>query len=839
MLGALLSLGIVSSCKNYDDDINSLNNKVTAIESDIANVKKELEDAVNNKIFITDYYENENSNGWILLLSDGKKIEIPASGNKEVAFFQFKTDNGVWKVSTDKGGSWTPVKDGANNEITAKKTDNIKFDETSGKIYIGDKETTVSCDKSNPILAENQLSQTVYIAIGGESYVIKMSGSDYEGISAIIFRKQHVFDKEDYLEASILTNGEKTLVSRPATAQFRILPEDIELTKEDNYQCKDIHQVEPTTRAGEELKIDFKEFKDGLLTLELTPASMEHDLYYGSTLEITVNDATTSSDYFVVHPAIRDLKDAAIFSTADRYPVAGEKVIEFSSVDGIDLTQAFAVGFSTGENGEYKSMDELFTESEMQGIMNAAKYEMAEETTGYAVSAEGKLTADNNAQNACKVTISYTIDGKTISVTQQFLAVIPAEKLVFTGELGDIRPLSKSAHEIPLTQTEGTTATLEALSETVELGTKDENSNYTKLEGVSLSVKEEQLYLVVAAKTDIELTDATLYAIKDGKIANINGGNWEISNVTLHKYEESVTPKKESQYMKDGVIIGRKGSNSKNEGKNGYTFENISVHELYDIIPEDLEVKFEYDASTYLDGKPNNENNKLKNGNTEIDDSSPSNINLKLSWTDDTYTFTIKKRITAKKWQLVVKATSNSTVLNKTTWKFQSPIDVDNMNNFLPHQTAVTYNGKVEQGGTISFADLVKDTWKTRLSIKNLIDGKEWLVYESGLGVYQTDWAKANLLEDGSSQGLYFRIGQINDENYNDKFPNEKKAFRAQEGEKWMNHDYDSKTGIFTCTEYYDPTKTYTLKCGVGYHSDFGTTFFSNNQITIIIPAQE
>ena len=39
---ALLSSGVMSSCKDYDDDINSLNDRVAAVEASIADLQKKI-----------------------------------------------------------------------------------------------------------------------------------------------------------------------------------------------------------------------------------------------------------------------------------------------------------------------------------------------------------------------------------------------------------------------------------------------------------------------------------------------------------------------------------------------------------------------------------------------------------------------------------------------------------------------------------------------------------------------------------------------------------------------------------------------------------------------------
>lgn len=69
---ALLSTGMMSSCKDYDDDINTLRDRVSAVETSIAELQKQIEGGK----WVTSFQRNTAGNGYVLTLSDGSTLEI-------------------------------------------------------------------------------------------------------------------------------------------------------------------------------------------------------------------------------------------------------------------------------------------------------------------------------------------------------------------------------------------------------------------------------------------------------------------------------------------------------------------------------------------------------------------------------------------------------------------------------------------------------------------------------------------------------------------------------------------------------------------------------------------
>ena len=90
---ALLSTGMVSSCKDYDDDINTLRDRVSAVETSIAELQKQIKEGK----WVTSFERNAAGNGYVLTLSDGSTLEIK-DGEKGA--------DGAAGVAGTNGTSW-------------------------------------------------------------------------------------------------------------------------------------------------------------------------------------------------------------------------------------------------------------------------------------------------------------------------------------------------------------------------------------------------------------------------------------------------------------------------------------------------------------------------------------------------------------------------------------------------------------------------------------------------------------------------------------------------------------------------------------------------------------
>lgn len=92
MLGSLFLAGGMVSCSDYDDDINSLNDRVTAVEQTV----KELQEKINAGAVITDVQTTEN--GVKVTLSDGNSFTLENGKDGAAGSVVTIGDNGNWFI---------------------------------------------------------------------------------------------------------------------------------------------------------------------------------------------------------------------------------------------------------------------------------------------------------------------------------------------------------------------------------------------------------------------------------------------------------------------------------------------------------------------------------------------------------------------------------------------------------------------------------------------------------------------------------------------------------------------------------------------------------------------
>lgn len=102
LLGSLFLAGGMVSCSDYDDDINSLNERVDALEKTVADLKKAIEAGA----VITNVQSTEN--GVTVTLSDGKTFEVKNGTNGAQGSVVTIDEEGYWCIDgvrqTDKDG---------------------------------------------------------------------------------------------------------------------------------------------------------------------------------------------------------------------------------------------------------------------------------------------------------------------------------------------------------------------------------------------------------------------------------------------------------------------------------------------------------------------------------------------------------------------------------------------------------------------------------------------------------------------------------------------------------------------------------------------------------------
>lgn len=96
VLGSVLLAGGMVSCSDYDDDIDSLNNRVTAVEQTV----KELQDKINAGAVITDVQTVEN--GVKVTLSDGSSFTLVNGKDGSAGSVVTMGSDGYWYIDAQK-----------------------------------------------------------------------------------------------------------------------------------------------------------------------------------------------------------------------------------------------------------------------------------------------------------------------------------------------------------------------------------------------------------------------------------------------------------------------------------------------------------------------------------------------------------------------------------------------------------------------------------------------------------------------------------------------------------------------------------------------------------------
>jgi len=289
--------GTFTGCKDYDDDIDALDNRVTAVEKSVTDV----ENAIKNGKWVTSY--NPTTNGYELILSDGSKLVITNGKNGEkgeqgiqgekgepgtsasAIIPKFKVDEeNYWMVSVDEGKSYSYVTNEEGDKICAKGQDGEPGTSTApsteeiqaaigtvmtvgedGYMYFGNQKSGLKFDATLPIIVDNEKDGTIDITLNGETYKVLKTGSSYRGLNSIIWRRMHVDDGDEYATAptlfqTIKVEGENTdvvVASAPAKVDFKILPTTFK-TDEATFACVDFHKLTRNAEPTADKAIDVK-----------------------------------------------------------------------------------------------------------------------------------------------------------------------------------------------------------------------------------------------------------------------------------------------------------------------------------------------------------------------------------------------------------------------------------------------------------------------------------------------------------------------------------------------------------------------------------------------------
>lgn len=354
LVGSLFLAGGMVSCSDYDDDINSLNERVGALEKTVA----ELQKAIEAGAVITSVESTEN--GVKVTLSNGEPFEIKNGTNgKDGSVVEIKEVDGVKYWFLDNKNTGYPVtgndgKDGKDgiyyspNATTGtwwKYDPNVENDKgtDTGISYVAPGTVTAVYDTEAGVLT----FKNVEGAPDG-TVVIPLYTNDLQSIAFI----PECYDKEmgmGVIDFYTILKNDKVLTSTNAVVNYRLNPNNADINDVnfdfidrvvETRAAGDAYQLlsvigEPERQAGGEIKLTAKansSLKDLESNEEAIVALRAQKTENGETSEIV-------SDYAVV--SVANLTDFAIIDKADyalenvhKYALTQEAVEAQTSYDG-------------------------------------------------------------------------------------------------------------------------------------------------------------------------------------------------------------------------------------------------------------------------------------------------------------------------------------------------------------------------------------------------------------------------------------------------------------------------------------------------------------------------
>lgn len=663
----ILVTGLLTSCKDYDDDIAGLDDRVTGLEADVKALQGKLEDAIANGCWI-EYYEIDQATGNCTLHFLGKEetLEIPSVQGKDATVRHFKVNAGIWQYAAGDGAYTDVLKASDNSQVKvtvnedgmqvigniAAQTVGTPDNGEMQVICIGDVQTTIRCDKNDPILAVDEENKYMLLGVGGVHYTLLLEGSSFKGLQSVAYRKSWAFD--DYVEVmTLLGDKDKVVaVSQPALS-FRVLPEDFMVDKA-VFGFADVRPLK--TRAGAPqlvYKFNSATLKDGILSLAFEPENMEEGVYYGGVLNVTLNGFTTTSDDFVVKKTRKKVDDAIVFTgeaDGSKKVLNDENPLVFDDGAPYYLSN-LNCGFAVGENDSPASLQDL-------GFDVTVEYELDDEgkanfTYGHDDKKGDYLAVKPNSDNKGKVKVVCRISGTEEKLLEKTVQVEAKSLNIMLGaeeeevDMAEISSLFKSAKYIELSQEPlNDIVTLDELFGTqtrIRLGYLQDDKlktlDDTKVKLVKTDGEDTGLFLYVEKQTDLDKITGSenkqkfdLYLMADnGSMYQVNtesdGRKYVYLKGVNFYYKPYVKPKKEfvdwiifdggktnnnviemdkfpKASIKGKAIVGRP------HGEQQYSFEAISFSELYDWSPEDY-VTFSISKDDQTDFLKNEWNKKF------------------------------------------------------------------------------------------------------------------------------------------------------------------------------------------------------------------------------------
>ena len=640
----ILATGLFSSCKDYDEDIAGLDNRVKDLETKTKALQNQLEDAIANGCWI-EYYDIDQATGNCTLhfLGKSETLTIPSIEGKDAIMRHFKVVNGTWQYAVNDG-VYSEVRNAVNNNPVKVTVDedgkqvlgNISIQtletEDAGTvqvIYIGDVQTTIKCDQNDPILAVDEENKYMVVSVGSVHYMLLLEGSSFKGLQSVSYRRASAFD--DYVEAMTLVDERGTVImASSAVVSFRVLPADFKL-EQAKFACEDVRQLK--TRAITPSLSYVKNsatLESGILTLALEPKDMEDDVYFGAVLNVDLNGYKTTSDDFVVKKGTRSISEAKAYrmNNGMKEEITGTLVFDDKKPFYLNSINC---GFEVGRNKTLESLREL-------GFDVVLDYELSEEceenfTIGKDDNGDYLAVKPLAPANTGTVTIVYAMNDEAKTVLLKKDVKVEAKSidiLLGAAEEGvDLSAISSlhtkgtyiSLNIQPLIEEGIDVSTLFSSESTLRVGyAKDGKLTVLDKDKVFVTQKngtgENGFYLFVDKQTDMDkLTGSDNNRTFDLYLLSENGAAIQVpvgegvKQISLKKVNFYYKPYfKVREGMDKEYVIFDNGGVDNNisdinlfpkasiKGKaivgrtvdgDNYSFENIKFSELYDWSPED------------------------------------------------------------------------------------------------------------------------------------------------------------------------------------------------------------------------------------------------------------
>lgn len=363
LLGSLFLAGGMVSCSDYDDDINSLNERVDALEKTVA----ELQKAIEAGAVITSVDDTEN--GVKVTLSDGKTFELTNGTDGTPGSVIEIGDNGNWFIDSNDTGKPSRGEKGEQGEQGPAGEDG-----KDGKYYIpgengfwievdsegNQAETTMSWIPENtPVAVYDSANGKLLISnidgvAEGEVLVIETWG-ELKSLAVI----PYVIDKETSMPVvsfyNIVKDGD-VLESTDATAHFRLNPNNANIegwewsiidrkvvTRAEGDNVNDLLAISEVSRGDGEMIVSLKSKKS------IADLNADEIAIFALNGTNTANGNNIASDYAKV--TSEDLKNFAIinpteapefiFDAANEYPTDVKNIKETDAnlvyTESIDL----------------------------------------------------------------------------------------------------------------------------------------------------------------------------------------------------------------------------------------------------------------------------------------------------------------------------------------------------------------------------------------------------------------------------------------------------------------------------------------------------------------------